>query len=266
MKKERVNAEISVDESAATLRRKRIIAVISAVISIALLTWLGFFIVKAFHISAESEGGLTNAAQNFKTMIDGYGNAGVLVAFGIHVLQVIISPLPGEIVEIGMGLCFGWFGGAAICLLGSALGGLIILVFVKKLGVKFVELFVPVEKINNYRFLSDEKKLERLIFIIYLIPGTPKDLLVFFFGLTKIKIPTFLIISTLARIPSIISSTVGGNFIVEQKYLSAVLLFAITGLVSLLGLVAYNAMIKKLNERKEHKKAKSDTSIKQKEQ
>lgn len=257
--------EKSVQKEKELIRRKRIIAVISAVISIALLTWLGFFVAKAFHLSSASEGGLKDAARHFKDLIDGYGNAGVLVAFGIHVLQVVLSPLPGEIIEIGMGLCFGWFGGTVICLLGSALGGLIIILFVKKLGVRFVELFVPLEKINSYKFLNDEKKLERLVFIIYLLPGTPKDLLVFFFGLTKIKASTFLITSTLARIPSIISSTVGGDFIVDQKYLSAIILFAVTGLVSLLGMLIYNFTVKKFNERKAHKNVNSDTSLNQKE-
>lgn len=241
------------DETKTALKRKRILALITAVISAVLITWLGFYILKAFNISADSEGGVESAAENFKTLIEGYGNFGVFVALFIHILQVIISPLPGEIVEIGLGLCFGWFGGLLICLIGSTIGAFIILLFVKKLGIRFVELFVSVDKINKLRILKDDKNLERLVFFIYLIPGTPKDMLVFFFGLTNISVPRFLIIQFIARIPSVITSTVGGDFLVEGRFMSALLLFVITGIVSIIGILIYNVIINKLNKRKESK-------------
>lgn len=265
MKQNKGSEERKNTESRLTLRHKRILAIASALLSVALIAWLCYFVLQALHVSLSSEGGLHNAAENFKNIIESYGKSGVLVAFGIYVLQVIVSPLPGEIIEIGMGLCFDWHLGALICLAGSALGALIIMLFVKKLGIRFVELFVPVEKLNRFKVLNDDKKLEYLVFIIYLLPGTPKDLLIFFFGLTKINIPTFIIVSTIARIPSIITSTMGGNFILEKNYFAAILLFAITGAVSLLGLLIYNAILNKHNKRKALKQEKIN-QLNQKEQ
>lgn len=244
--------EVSVETKTA-LKRKRILALITAIISVILITGLGFYVLKALHISADSESGIEGAAESFKTLIESYGNSGIFVALFIHVLQVIISPLPGEIIEIGMGLCFGWFGGTLICLIGNTIGSFIILLFVKKLGVKFVELFVPVEKINQLSILQNDKKLETLIFLIFLIPGTPKDMLVFFFGLTNISIPKFLVLQFFARIPSIITSTIGGDFLVEGKFMSAVLLFVITGLVSIIGIIIYNVILNRMNKRKQLK-------------
>ena len=238
------------DETKTALKRKQILALITAVISAVLITWLGFYILKAFNISADSEGGVESAAENFKTLIEGYGNFGVFVALFIHILQVIISPLPGEIVEIGLGLCFGWFGGLLIGLIGSTIGAFIILLFVKKLGIRFVELFVSVDKINKLRILKDDKNLERLVFFIYLILSSSN---IFFFGLTNISVPRFLIIQFIARIPSVITSTVGGDFLVEGKFMNALLLFVITGIVSIIGILIYNVIINKLNKRKESK-------------
>ncbi len=239
-------------------KRKRIVAIISLVIAVALFVWLSVYLTDVILYSVESGDGIEAAAANFKNLIEGYGSVGILVAFGIQVLQVVVSPIPGEVVEVGMGLCFGWFGGALICLIGVALASAIIMAFVKKLGFKFVELFVPIQKIQELRFINSEKKLSRFVFLLYLIPGTPKDPLIFFFGLTKIRTIDFVIISTFARIPSVVSSTIGGEFIVDQNYFAAILVFAITGVFSIAGLLMYNKILKKMSEHKEQKSQKTN--------
>ncbi len=230
-------------------KRKRIIAIISVVIAIALFIWLAIYLTKVIFQSLEGDGGIEDTAKNFKNMIQSYGNWGWIVAFGIQVLQVVVSPIPGEVVEVGMGLCFGWLGGTLLCLVGVALASCIIMLFVKKLGVKAVELFVSLDKINDLKFINNEKKLATFVFLLYLIPGTPKDPLIFFFGLTRIRISQFVIISTIARIPSVVTSTIGGDFLVEKNYLGAILLFAITGAVSLIGLLLYKKILEKLKGR-----------------
>ena len=232
-----------------TEKRKRIVALVSVVIAIALFIWLAIFLTDVIFQSLEGEGGIEDTAKNFKEMIQGYGSWGWIVAFGIQVLQVVVSPIPGEVVEIGMGLCFGWFGGTLLCLLGGALAAFIIMLFVKKLGVKVVEIFVSLDRINELKFINNEKKLTLFVFLLYMIPGTPKDPLIFFFGLTRIKISNFVVISTIARIPSVVTSTIGGEFLVDKNYLGAILLFAITGAVSLIGLLLYKKILEKLKGR-----------------
>ena len=236
-------------------KRKKIIALASVIIAVALFIWLAIYLTKVIFASLESDGGIEDTAKNFKEMIQGYGSWGWMVAFGIQVLQVVVSPIPGEFVEVGMGLCFGWLGGTLLCLLGGALAAALIMLFVKKLGIRAVELFVSLDKINELRFINNEKKLSTFVFLLYLIPGTPKDPLIFFFGLTKIKISNFVVISTLARIPSIVTSTIGGEFLVNKNYLGAILLFAITGAVSVIGLLLYKKILEKLKSRSEKHKS-----------
>lgn len=226
-------------EAKKTLRLKRIIAIVSLAIALALILWLTFYVTSSFMKGKSVE----ETVQDFKKLIDSYGSKGILVAFGIQVLQVIVSPIPGEVIELGMGLCYGWFGGMMLCLLGSALGGAIIFVLTKKLGIKLVELFVPIEKINELRFINSDQKLARAVFILYLFPGTPKDPLIFFFGLTRIKLSTFLIISSIARIPSVVTSTISGHYVSKQEYGKAALIFIITALISLVCLILYKKVL-----------------------
>jgi len=115
----------------------------------------------------------------------------------------------------------------------------------RRFGVKLVELFVDRDKILQLRFLNTEKKRDRLIFILFLIPGTPKDLLTYFVGLTDIKLSSFLVISLIARFPSVISSTVGGHLLGQENYMGALILYGITAALSGIGLLIYNAIMKR---------------------
>ncbi|MEE1280461.1 MAG: TVP38/TMEM64 family protein, partial [Oscillospiraceae bacterium] len=76
-------------------------------------------------------------------------------------------------------------------------------------------------------------------FIIMLIPGTPKDLLSYFAPLTKMKLSTWMLIVSITRIPSIITSSIGGSALNEQKYMFAGVAFAITILISGIGVLIY---------------------------
>ncbi len=233
-----------------TLRRKRIVAASSIIIAIGIMLWLGWLITETVLKSINSEQGISSAARNFKEMIEGYGNTGVIIAFLIQVLQVVVSPIPGQVIEVGMGICYGWFWGAVICLLGGAVGAAIIMAIVKKWGIKVVELFISTEKLNQWKFLNNPKKLEWIIFLIYVMPGTPKDPFIFFFGLTKIKTKKFVIIQTLARVPAIISTTVAGQFAAEEKFVVTIIIFVITAIMAVLGLWFYNNILLKKENKK----------------
>ena len=182
---------------------------------------------------------------DFRDYIQSFGAAGPLVLLGLQFVQVFVAMIPGELLETAAGYAFGPWMGTAICYLGVGLASALIFVLTRRYGVKLVEIFVPLEKINELRFLNTERKRNNLIFLLYFIPGTPKDLLTYFVGLTDIKLSTFLVLSMIARIPSVISSTFGGHLLGEERYGGAIILYGITGLVSALGLLGYNVYLKK---------------------
>ncbi len=233
----------TVEEPARYQKRRRIIAIGSVVVVAALFGWLTYFSTKQFWIFNKSP-------EEFKAFVEGYGWKGRFVALGIQVLQVVISLIPGEVVEVGIGYTFGAVEGTLLCMAGVAIASSLVFLLVKRLGVRLVELFISREKIDELRFINSEKKLKRLIFILFFIPGTPKDLLTYFVGLTRIKLHEFLIISLIARIPSLVSSTIGGNLIQQESYWGAVILFVITGAVSLAGMFSYNRILHFRNRKK----------------
>lgn len=195
--------------------------------------------------------------EKFREWLDSRGLMGRIAFIGMVTLQVIFALIPGEPLEIAAGYAFGTWEGLILCLIGMAIGTTIIFLFTKLLGIKIVEAFISREKIQSLRFIKNSRNLDLLVFIIYLIPGTPKDLFTYFIGLTPIKLGTFLLITSLARIPSIISSTIAGNALGVQKYRLAVIVFIITAAISLVGIIVYNR-ISKRHEIEEGKKAVCD--------
>ncbi|MBO5852374.1 MAG: TVP38/TMEM64 family protein [Clostridia bacterium] len=229
-----------------TKTAKRIIGLLSLAAVIVVFGLVSYFAIYKFFVFGTD-------AQSFENFIKGYGWYGRFVALGIQVLQVFVAIIPGEFVEVGLGLAFGFVEGTILCLLGVGLASWIIFLLVKKWGVKFVELFISRDKIDSLRFINSEKKLNTLVFVLFLIPGTPKDLLTYFVPLTRMKVSEFLLISMFARIPSVVSSTIGGDFFGNGKYLEGILLFLITGAISLLGIILYRKILAKHRERKAKK-------------
>lgn len=217
-------------------RRRKLLAGISAAVVavlILLVTWLLWRWLASF-----SQEGLRSYLQSF-------GAAGWLVFLVLQILQVFIALIPGELLESVAGFAFGPVVGTLLCFVGVAIASALVFLLTRKFGVKLVEVFVRREKIRQLRFLNTEKKRNMLIFLVFFIPGTPKDLLTYFVGLTEIKFGTFLVISLIARIPSVVSSTFGGHLLGEGRYTVAIVVYAVTALVSLLGMLGYNAWVKR---------------------
>ncbi len=183
--------------------------------------------------------------EDFREYVRSYGALGPLMLLGLQILQVFIALIPGEIVESAAGYVFGPWLGTAICYLGICMASSLIFALTRRYGVKLVEVFVSREKINELRFLNTEQKRNMLIFLVFFIPGTPKDLMTYFVGLTDIRLRTFLLLSMVARIPSVISSTFGGHLLGQERYIGAVILYGITGLLSIAGMLGYNSYLKK---------------------
>lgn len=184
------------------------------------------------------------SAESFKDYVLSFGWAGVLVGLAFQVLQVFAAIIPGEFIEIGLGYAYGGILGTVICYAGLIIASSAVFVAVKKVGFRFIELFYSRQRFDNLKIVkrtaNNPEKLRKLTFALFLIPGTPKDLLTYFMGLTPLKLPEFLCITMIARIPSVISSTVGGMLIHNGKYLLAIILFVVTALLSVTGWIWYN--------------------------
>lgn len=171
----------------------------------------------------------------FRSWVEGYGIWGKILFLIMMYVQTVIAFIPGEPLEIAAGYAFGAVPGLIITLIGQTLGSITVFLFVKKYGMKLVEAFISREKIASMRFLKDEKKLEAIVFFIFLAPGTPKDALCYFVGLTPMRLGAWLLISSVARIPSVVTSTIGGNALGVGKIPMAIIVFAVTVVISVVG-------------------------------
>lgn len=181
----------------------------------------------------------------FRDWVEGHGVWGMLAYMGMVAVQVLAALIPGEPLEIAGGYAFGAVKGTLLCLLAASLGSAAVICLVRRYGLRLVEVFFPKEKIQSLRFLRSSPKRTLLFLLIFMLPGTPKDLLCYYAGLTDIKLPVLLIICSLGRLPSIVTSTAGGDALGTESYLFAAIIFAATFVLSALGLFIYNMLCKR---------------------
>uniref|UniRef100_UPI0040573F53 TVP38/TMEM64 family protein n=1 Tax=Agathobacter sp. TaxID=2021311 RepID=UPI0040573F53 len=176
----------------------------------------------------------------FRDWVAEKGVWGALAFMGLNILQVFLAIIPGGPFEIGAGYAFGIPLGTLLCDLAMTIGGIINFLLVRKFGMRFIELFTTREKIESVKFLKLNKKSTGLLFLFFLLPGTPKDLLCYAVGLTNIKLSTWTIINFVGRFPAILLSAMSGSALGEQRYEIFVAAMTIILVFYLLGVFLYN--------------------------
>ena len=191
-----------------------------------------------------------SSPDQFRCWVSEQGIWSRLAFIGMMTLQVFVAIIPGEPMKIGAGYAFGMLEGTLLSLAGAIIGSLLIFLFVRHFGVRAVEIFFPKEKLLSIKFLRNTKRRDLLISLIILIPGTPKDLLSYFVGLTDMKLSTWLLITAVGRIPSLVTSTIGGDALGMQNYSFAVIALLATLGISGVGLLIYHRICSAREERK----------------
>ncbi|MBE6769190.1 MAG: TVP38/TMEM64 family protein [Ruminococcaceae bacterium] len=184
--------------------------------------------------------------QKFRESL-GSGFESYIIFIGIQILQVIFAFIPGEAVEFAAGYVFGAFWGTVLCLIGVAIATALVFGLTRLLGRKFTEIMLDKKDLKKLKFLNDEKNLEWIFAILYFIIGTPKDVITYFAGITKIKFGVFMVISTLCRIPSVLTSAIAGQALGEENYILSIIIFVVSAVVALAGYFIYY----KISKRKE---------------
>lgn len=194
--------------------------------------------------------GMDYTIETLRSFVDSMGWAGIVVMFLIQTLQVVLAFIPGEPIEIAAGTLYGTIGGTLLCLFGIAAGTAIIFLLVKLVGRELSLRVIGTEKYKRLKFLEDPSKRDILIFLLMFIPGTPKDVLTYFSPLSGISTLRFLVIASVARIPSVITSTYVGGTLAKGDVLWALCVFLAVGAVSIGGIIAYNKIIDANNKEK----------------
>ena len=222
--------------------KAKMIKLIALILIIAILTIATIYMIPIMKEIKTPEG-----QAQFKEKITNSGITGVLILFGLELAQVVLAILPGEPIEILAGICFGPIWGTIFLMISVFIVTCLIYFLVKKFGRDFIYEFFPkekVDKLENSKLLRDEKKIELVMIILFLIPGTPKDLLVYIGALLPMKSSRFIAISTLLRFPSIISSTILGDNILAGQWKVGLLAYAITFLITFIVIFIVNKIDK----------------------
>jgi uncharacterized membrane protein YdjX (TVP38/TMEM64 family) len=139
------------------------------------------------------------------------------IFIGLQVLQVVAAPVPGEVTGFVGGLFFGPFWGVLLSTIGLTLGSWLAFVLARFAGRPLVETFVNPETIKRYDYVMKHKGMF-LAFLMFLIPGFPKDLLCYLLGLGHMRQRDFLIVSTIGRLLGTLLLTMGGTLFRDQRY------------------------------------------------
>ena len=159
-----------------------------------------------------------------------------LIFIFLQILQVVVFILPGEVTQIAGGWLFGFVLGSLLSVAGIAIGSAIAFGLTRWLGVAFVHKIAGPETVMRFDSLMASPKFIGSLFLLFLIPGIPKDVLCYVAGLAAIKFLPFLLISTVARLPGILGSSLMGKAFFEGDW---VLLLVVAGVALVLFAVGW---------------------------
>jgi uncharacterized membrane protein YdjX (TVP38/TMEM64 family) len=190
---------------------------------------------------------LMSRPERFKEFIDAYGSTSVLLYILIQAAHVIIVVIPGEIVQIAGGYAFGTLYGTLYSLIGIIVGTLIVFFATRLVGYTLVRTFVSPEKLKRFDFLINSPKSEITLFVLFLIPGLPKDTLVYISGLTPIRPWRFLLICTIARFPGLWGSAYIGANLQEKDYVPVWIMSGLALMLFVVGILIKDKVIGRLH-------------------
>ncbi len=172
------------------------------------------------------------------------GIGGYLSFLGMQVAQVVFALIPGEPLELLAGCAFGAGLGFALCQIGVLIGSTVVFLLVRRAGRGAAGVLMGETAYRKLSFLLNESRLPLTLFLLYLIPGTPKDLLTYFAGLTSIRFGPFLLLTTVARTPSVLSSVLVGSSLMAERFTAGAILLGGTAVLGLGGALLYRRYLR----------------------
>lgn len=179
------------------------------------------------------EGGVDRVIER----VQGAGGWGVLILLGLQFLQIVVAFIPGEITQFAAGMLYGPWLGTLLILVGCIISSAFIYVIVHRLGAPFVQGIVSTKHLDKFREFEKSGKLKVVVFILFLIPGLPKDVFTYLVPLTDMKMKDFLILANVARIPGIFVSTFAASGLAEGKILQSAIIFGVAAVLVVVGFI-----------------------------
>ncbi len=201
----------------------------SRVLLVPLVVAIGIFLVVHFNVAS-----FFLDRERLSEFLKSYGPLSVVVFIALQMLQVIISPLPGDVTGLIGGYLYGAFLGTVYSTIGLSVGSWIAFLLARTLGFPFVEKLLRPATIRKYdQFLQHQGRF--ISFIFFLIPGFPKDTLCYILGLSHMRTLDFLVISTAGRLLGTIILSIQGSSLREDRDVIFFVLLGVTIVIILWG-------------------------------
>lgn len=164
------------------------------------------------------------------------GPVGVLMLLVMQFVQIVVAFIPGEVTQVAAGVVYGPWLGALIIMVGCVLSSAFIFLVVHRLGAPFVQGMVSTEHLAKIERFQESGKLNIVVFVLFLIPGLPKDVFTYLVPLTNMRMRTFLLLSNIGRIPGVLISTYAAGSLVDGNVVVGVVVFAVAAVIAVVGL------------------------------
>jgi uncharacterized membrane protein YdjX (TVP38/TMEM64 family) len=153
-----------------------------------------------------------------------YQAFGIVIYIFLQILQVVISVIPGQILQFAAGYVYGFFLGTVLSMLGVALGTIITFYIARILGKDAMHIIFGERRITKFVQLLNQKRSYIILLIFFAIPGLPKDLMTYAAGISEIKLKPFLILSLAGRAPALMVTVAMSRMLYNGSYLELILL------------------------------------------
>ena len=209
-------------------------------------------------------------AKRIEAFVSSFGPFAAVVFVVLQALQVVFAPIPGELTGVVGGVLFGNIKGTIFSTIGLTVGSVLAFEIARLFGLRFVEKVVKKEYISKFNDFVTHKGLY-ISYILFLIPGFPKDSLCYLLGLTRMKRLDFFLMTFLGRLPGTVILTFQGTALKDARYKSFVILLLASAAGTLILYCARNHMIRsfgnvmhRLHGKKGNKRRKADPVVRKK--
>jgi uncharacterized membrane protein YdjX (TVP38/TMEM64 family) len=177
---------------------------------------------------------LTDASA-LRTVIRGYGALGPVVLVLLQAVQVVVAPVPGQVLALVAGFLYGAWWGTLYNLVGITLGSTVAFWFSRRYGRPYVERIVHPDTLAKFDAIDDDRTRAAL-FVFFLLPGLPDDALCFVGGLTRLPLWQLVVIAAVGRAPAFFLVNVVGEFLGAGRLVAGI---AVAALVVSVSVIAY---------------------------
>jgi uncharacterized membrane protein YdjX (TVP38/TMEM64 family) len=185
-------------------------------------------------LAADRYLGVLTDAEQARAFVRSYGPLAPLVLIGLQAAQVVLAPIPGQVLAVVGGYLFGAWLGTFYNMVGITIGSTIAFWLSRRYGRSYVESIVDEDALAAFDGIDDDHARVAL-FLVFLLPGLPDDVICFAGGLTKLPLWQLVVIAVVGRTPSFLLVNVLGDLLWTQQYgAAAVLALALTA-VSIAG-------------------------------